>query len=147
MSLIEVMTAVALALTGVVGASGYRYFAAVNAQEAVGRRTAARLALTICESWRGLDDTAAYDPAASLSPQLTLASAATCAEPSGFTKLGGYKIILNDITYYVTCSWSEPYASLRALNVRVDWPLGVKGVRPYNEANRSYTMTTYKLVQ
>jgi hypothetical protein len=147
MSLIEVMIAVALALTGVVGASGYRYFAAVNAREAAGRRTAARLALTVCEGWRGSDGIAAYDPTAYLSPQLVLQDAFPHDISYGSKKLGFYKTILNDTIYYVTCWWSEPYPGLMALYVRVRWPLGKKGFFEYSETNRSFSLTTYKLVQ
>jgi Tfp pilus assembly protein PilE len=132
-TLVEVMLATLILSIAVIGASGYRYYAAMDARKAAMQGTAARIALLLCESWRGVNGSATYDPTAHLSDLAIVQSTESefsmshsitaCAATAGFTPLGVYTVPLNGVNYYVVMSWKDLSSGLRALNVVVAWPL------------------------
>jgi Tfp pilus assembly protein PilV len=52
-TLIEVMAAIVMVSVAVLGASGYRYYSALDAKRANMQSTAARIALLLCENRPG----------------------------------------------------------------------------------------------
>ena len=126
LSLVETMVAIVILSIAVIGASGYRYYAALDTRKADMRMTAARVALLLCESWRGLKGDETYDPTVHLGSELliTVADSNDFApdEPNDFTKLGSYAVLMNGVPCYTTMSWQDISAGLRALNVVIAWP-------------------------
>ena len=52
-TLIEVMAATVILTITVLGATGYRYYSALDARKAAKQSSGARIALLLCENWRG----------------------------------------------------------------------------------------------
>jgi type II secretory pathway pseudopilin PulG len=127
-SLVETMVAIVVLSIAVIGASGYRYYAAMDTRKADMRMTAARVALLLCESWRGLKGDETYDPTVHLGSELLITVAdpndndAVPDKPDDFTKLGSYGVLMNGVPCYTTMSWQDVSAGLRALNVVIAWP-------------------------
>jgi len=151
-SLVDTMVAVTILLIALLGTSTLRYTAALDARRADARTTAARIALLLCESWRGLDGDETYDPTAHLGSDLKVAQGAGPAYPEDFTLLGSYTVAFDDGTgvdnYMTTLSWKDVQPGLRALNVTVAWAsreqLGetwqqIGGLR----VDKSYGLTVY----
>ena len=131
-TLIEVMAAIVIVAIAVIGASGYRYYSTLDVRRADFQNAAARIALLLCENWRGrgYDGTTNYDPVAHLtspdltSPDLTVETSGTGPDyASGFTPLGRYEITMDGVHYWAALSWDDDAATvgLRALNVVVAW--------------------------
>ena len=149
-TLIEAVVASVVLVVAVIGASGYRYYAAVDVRKAGLQRTAAAIALTLCENWRGrgYDHIADFDPVVHLSPEMDItASDVGPGVATGWTKLGSYRIIVDNAYYWVTLAWKEisTPAGLRALNVVVGWkPAGSKAeITTYNADAKLFKLTTY----
>ena len=142
-TLIEVMLAILILSVAVFGASGYRYYATLDARKADMHSTAARIGLLLCESWRGVKGAETYDPTAYFASELTITPITVPYEfeYTGFTLLGGYAVVLNRANYYAILSWKDVDTGLRALNVVVAWApreqVGIGG------AYRSFELTTY----
>lgn len=132
-SLISAMVAVVILLIALVGTSSFRYYAALDGRRAGTQTTAARVALTLCESWRGLKGDQTYDPVTQLSSDLKItASSSGPDNPGDFTLLGKYKVMLDyieSVDYNVTLSWKDVQAGLRALNVIVTWASRDQSIR------------------
>jgi prepilin-type N-terminal cleavage/methylation domain-containing protein len=123
-TLVEVMAAIVIISIAVLGASGYRYYSALDARRAAVQSTAARIALLLSENWRGLgyDRTTNYDPASYLDSDMTIAvSSAGPDYPSGFTSLGRYEIVVNNARYWAALSYKDDAGDLRTLNTVVAW--------------------------
>ncbi|MHC4395170.1 MAG: type IV pilus modification PilV family protein [Planctomycetota bacterium] len=123
-SLVEVMIAILILSVAVIGASGYRYYAALDARKADMQMTASRVALMLCESWRGLNGDQNYDPTNYFGSELQLVAIEDhygTTSPGGFNMLGRYQATLNNLPCYITMSWADVASGLRALNVVVDW--------------------------
>lgn len=143
-------------LVAVVGASGYRYKAAIDAQKAARHTAAARVGLLLCESWRGTRGSLTYNPVTHLSPVLTITIPTEADNdysylahlsyiagiPQDFTKLGSYRVTLNDGKCYPILSYKDAGTGLRLLNVTVVWPL--QG-RTDNWYPSPYTCKVFKL--
>jgi len=153
LSLIEVMVSLLILSVAVIGAGGYRYYAALDARKAATEITAARMAMLLCESWRGINGAESYDPIAHLSSDLPITkstmfefnvnSAITGpAVGKGFTLLGVYEIVSGEVNYYAVLSWKNIAAGLRALNVVVAWPVG--GQRTTSTNDYSHNIDAYK---
>lgn len=152
-TLIETMVAAAILLIAVLGTSSARYTAAMESRQARAKMTAARIALVLCESWRGSYGSEDYDPLQLASDDLTIADAADGEGPSvpnGLTSLGTYSIQLNqdddsNVKYYATMSWTDVETGLRALNVVVGWIQRDTGDIEYSSANldKTFQLTTY----
>ena len=123
-TLAEVMVVILILVVTMLAGSGYRYYSAMDARTAALHRTAARLAMLLCENWRGIEGSEAYDPAAylgSASPITATGTPPGVAE-EGFNLLGTYKVVLNGDNYYAALSWKDLNTELRALNVIVTRP-------------------------
>ncbi|MHC4559194.1 MAG: type IV pilus modification PilV family protein [Planctomycetota bacterium] len=144
-SLIEAMNAILILSIAAIGASGYRYFATLDAQKAEMQITAARIGHLLSESWRALQGAETYDPAAHLDSGLTIAKSDGPDAPEGFTSLGSYTVVLNDAAYYMTLSWKDVSTDLRALNIVLIWMQTNQGQNEINEAGKSFELTTYVL--
>ncbi len=146
-SLVEVMLAILILLVAVLGASGYRYYAALDARTADLQTTAARTASLLCESWRGVSDPNTFDPTQlATDPNSALAIETGYdghdgpAVPADFTPLGIYRITIDGVNYYAALSWKDISQGLRALNVIVAWnPRGSQSELP----DKLFKLTTY----
>ena len=148
LTLIEVMAAIIILAIAVIGASGYRYYSALDAKRAEMQSAAARVALLLCENWRGLgyDRTATFDPVTHLSSQMQIATAsAGPSYPSGFTPLGRYQVVADNVRYLASLSWDDDASvpGLRALNVVVGWAQRQVASDGNDEMDKTYSLTTY----
>ncbi len=159
LTLVEVMAAMAVLAIAALGASAFRYHAALGARKADLQTTAARTALLLCESWRGVSNPSTFDPTqlATSGPNSALAIETITiyeghAVPADFTPLGTYGITINDVNYYAVLSWKDVSPGLRALNVIVAWDQ--RGSGPSSgggnvydwgsvDASKSFKLTTY----
>lgn len=62
MSLVGTMVAVTILLIALIGTSSFRYSAALDGRKAKAQTAAARIALMLCESWRGINGNVTFDP-------------------------------------------------------------------------------------
>jgi hypothetical protein len=143
MSLMQIMLATAILAIAVVGASGYRYYAALDARRASARVTAARIALMLCETWRGQDGSDSFAPASCFSSSELISDAAGPSAPVDYTALGSCSVSLNGFTYYVTCSWRDVNSDLRAMNVLIWWPSAGAAASSVAACDQSFSLTTY----
>ena len=146
-SLVDTMVAVTILLIAIIGTSTFRYAAALDGRRADANTTAARIALTLCESWRGIKGDQAYDPTALLDTGLQVAAGEGPVKPEDFTLLGSYTLQFNDDAgvnnYMATLSWKDIQPGLRVLNVVVAWAqrdLGVSGIKG---VDKSFGLTVY----
>ena len=144
-SLVSVMIAIAILLAALIGTSNFRYYSALDAKKAAAKITASRIGLMLCENWRGLGGIETYDPAAYLGSDLTITASSGPAEPTDFTLLGSYTVTVNGANFYITLSWKDVSAGLRALNVIVAWAQREQGTSSLNDADKSFKLTTYAL--
>lgn len=157
-TLIEVIVATVVLSVAVLGASGYRYYAMLDARKASMQRTAAAIALSLCENWRGrgIDHTIDYDPLTYLSGEgipeefKITASGVGPDVPAGFTQLltpgGRCQIIVEGVYYWATLCWKDlTPAGLRALNVVIAWqPAGTAAeITTYSADAKTFKLTTY----
>ena len=151
-SLIGTMVAVAILLIALIGTSTFRYAAAMDGRRADAHTTASRIALTLCESWRGVRGDQTYDPAIHLDTGLKVAAGEGPDKPEDFTLLGSYTLQFNDgagvNNYMATLSWKDVQPGLRALNVIVAWASREQAVdskeqNPVDAADKSFGLTVY----
>ena len=142
-TLVEVMIATVIFVIAILGTSAYRYSAALSARRADLQTAAARTGLLLCEGWRGMAGSAAYDPESYFHSELDVETSTGPTAPSGFTALGSYKIVLEGTDYYATLSWSDISPGLRALNVVVSWDQMGRGTDSFQNTNKSFKLTTY----
>lgn len=142
-SLVEVMVAILILSVAVIGASAYRYYAALDARKASVRITAARMGVMLCESWRGVSGVETFAPTAYFGTDIAITDGEGPAVPEGFTALGSYEIVSNGVNYYATLSWQDVGTGLRALNVAVAWPLRDQGASSLANTDRVFELTTY----
>ena len=166
LTLVEVMVAVAILAIAALGASAFRYHAALAARTADLQTTAARTALLLCESWRGASDPNAFDPtqlatgssdSALAIETITIYKGVTMlayegvtmpayegvAVPADFTPLGIYGITIDGVNYHAALSWKDISPGLRALNVIVAWNQRGSSSDIYELLNKSFKLTTY----
>lgn len=144
-SLVEAMVAITVLSIAVFGGSAYRYYSTLDARRADRQMAAARVALMLCESWKGLQGNQTYDPTAHLGSDLTISTGSGPEAPEGFTALGSYEVVSNDVTSYVTLSWKDVADGFRALNVVVDWAQRDLGEASLDDADKTFKLTTYTL--
>ncbi len=142
-SLISIMFAIAILLAALIGTSNFRYYSALDAKKATAKITASRIGLMLCENWRGLGGIETYDPVAYLGSDLTITTSSGPAEPSDFTLLGNYTVTANDANFYITLSWKDVSAGLRALNIIVSWAQRKQGQSTISDIDKSFKLTTY----
>ncbi len=157
-TIIEVMGAILILLIAFIGASGYRYYAALDAQKATMQATAARIGLLLSENWRGVEGIETYDPAAYFGSELVITEDTVFEFSSdhaitgpivteSFTPLGTYKVVIDDATYYAILSWKDVSTELRALNVVIAWELRGREVTSDTDVSglKLFKLTTYTL--
>jgi len=157
-TLIEVIVATVVLAVAVLGASGYRSYAMLDARKASMQRTAAAIALSLCENWRGrgLAHTENYDPADPNykypEPLDIRVWGSGPAVPAGFTQLptpgGRCQIIVEGVYYWATLCWKDlppPPADLRALNVVIAWHQAgtASKLKTYSTDAKTFKLTTY----
>ena len=155
-TLIEVMAAIVIVAIAVIGASGYRYYSTLDARRADFQNAAARIALLLCENWRGrgYDGATTYNPVAHFEDlaKLTVTDSGGVGPDyaSGFTPLGRYEITMDGVHYWAALSWEDDAATvgLRALNVVVAWAQRQTGSDEAEAVaaaggDRTFRLTTY----
>ena len=144
MTLIEIMVASVVLLIAVLGTSSIRYHTVLNARKAEAQISAARVGSLLCESWRGFLGNAAYDPVASLNPDVDIVvSVEGPAVGTGYTGLGSYKVIIDEMNFYSTLSWQDVSAGLRLLNVSVSWDQRGYDTAAFADADKTIALSTY----
>jgi hypothetical protein len=147
-TLISTLISIAIILTALIGTISFRYYATLDARKAAAQATASRIALMLCENWRGINGDTGYDPVAYLGSDIKLTLSEGISEPDDFTLLGSYKIIPDEnqddaegADYFVTLSWKDVQPGLRALNVVVSW--AQRGQMGLENTDKSFRLTTY----
>jgi hypothetical protein len=147
MTLLGTMVAVTILLIALIGTSTFRYAAALDGRRADAYTTAARIALTLCESWRGVRGAPTYNPVAYSDSGLKVAVGEGPVKPEDFTLLGSYTIKFNDDAgvnnYMATLSWKDIQPGLRAMNVVVAWAQRDSGVSGIKGVDKSFGLTVY----
>lgn len=144
LSLIEIMFATAIISVAVIGSISYRYYTALDGRRANNQATASRVALLLCESWKGTNGSQTYDPSEHLSSgELTIVDSDGPQAPEDFTELGSYMLGVNSITCYATLSFKDIDTGLRALNVIVAWQQRDKAGNGLDDMDKLFELTTY----
>jgi hypothetical protein len=148
LSLVEMVTAVAVLEIAIAGMCAYRYYSALNSKKADALDNAARTDLLLCESWRGQQGDQAYDPVVQLSNNLSIeTSEFGPAIHENFNLLGKYHIIINNTDLYAALAWKQRDAELRILNIIIIWnqynylPDNIGNIEPIFE------ITTYAITE
>lgn len=146
-SMVGTMVAVAILLIALIGTSTFRYAAALDGRRSDAHTTAARVALTLGESWRGVKGDLTYDPIAHLGNDLTITTTKK-AFPirADFTLLGNYVVVLDSddpdsVNYSATLSWKDIQPGLRALGIVIRW--SNREVEEVAIENKSFGLTVY----
>ncbi len=152
-TLISTLIAVVILLIALIGTSTFRYTAALDGRRADAQTTAARVALLLSESWRGLGGDASLDPLQLAAGDFTVSKSTWDGHvtPDGFTLLGNYEIVMDSgdpdgLAYYATLSWNDVQPGLRALNVNVAWAQRSETAEGAKNVDKSYALTTYTQV-
>jgi len=143
MTIMEAMISLVILVIAIIGASGYRYQAALGARQADLYSTGVRMTLLLCEAWSGVGGAASFDPISIFSPDLDITASAGIGAPTGFTELGSYQMIVEGVTYYATMSWKDMGAGITSLHVVVSWNPRSGGTSTIGNAIKSYRLTTY----
>jgi hypothetical protein len=144
-SLIETMQAIAILSITLIGVSGYRYCSSLDARKADAYIASARVGYLLSESWRGMQGSETYNPVARLGAGLAITTSEGPDAPGGYTVLGSYEIVLNDITFYATLSWKDFNSNLRALNTVLVWAQRTHEQHSIDDSDKSFELTTYVL--
>ena len=149
-TLVGALVAVVVLLIALIGTSTFRYAAALDGRRADAQITAARAALLLCESWRGLKGDETHDPIqlAGGDFEVKKSSWGGHVTPDGYTLLGNYEIVMDStdadsFNYYATLSWKDVKAGLRALNVNVAWAQRSESEEGAKNVDKSYVLTVY----
>jgi hypothetical protein len=148
LTFIEMTIATVVLVIAVLGTSAFRYSTALSARKADLQATAARTALLLCESWRGVSDPCTFDPtqlaSGTVSSVLSIEDDYVSIEvPEGFTVLGTYTLTSNGDNYYAMLSWKDMYPGLRALNVVVAWDQRGSRSDYHLYPDKSFRLTTF----
>ena len=147
-SLVDTMVAVVILLIAVIGTSIFRYNAVLDGRRFNSHTSAARVALVLCESWRGVNGDTTFDPIQLSTSDLKISQStkSVSAVPSDFKLLGRYAITMNDVhgvEYHTTLSWKDIKTGLRALNVVVSWAQRSPDQDGEVNVDKSYRLTVY----
>ena len=143
-TILEVMISAAIVLLVVLGTAGVRYHTVINARKAEMQLRAARLGSTLCESWRGVDGSTAFNPVTATAPvaKLTTVTQGPAAD-AAYTVLGHYYHLDDDVNYYLTLAWQDVSSGLRLLNVQIAWDQRDEGKATFSDVNKTLSLTTY----
>ncbi|UCE50610.1 MAG: hypothetical protein JSW47_10685 [Phycisphaerales bacterium] len=149
-TLVGALVAVVVLLIALIGTSTFRYASALDGRRAEAQITAARVALVLCENWRGFSGDPAHDPTqlAAADVEITPSSWGGHITPDGFTSLGNYEIVPesedpDSFKYFATLSWKDVQPGLRALNVNVAWAQRSEIEGGAANVDKSYALTIY----
>ena len=149
-TLVGAMVAVVVLLIALIGTSTFRYCAALDGRRADAQTTASRVALLLCESWRGLNGDANFDPIQLATGDLSFSQSSWNGHvtPDGFTLLGNYETVMESgdpdgLAYYATLSWNDEQPGLRALNINVAWAQRSETTEGAKNVDKSYALTVY----
>jgi len=149
-TLVGALVAVVVLLIALIGTSTFRYAAALDSRRANAQITAARAALLLCESWRGLKGDETHDPIQLAGGDFEVKASTWSGHvtPDGYTLLGNYEIVMDStdadsFNYYATLSWEDVKAGLRALNVNVAWAQRSESEEGAKNVDKSYVLTVY----
>lgn len=143
-TIIEVAVAIVIMLVGFIGATSYRYYAALDEQKAMAWRNAARIGLLFSESWKSLKGYRLYEPEEHLEPQLGIDAVPDGgAAPEGYTHNGTYLVKADNRDFYITLSWRDIDAEMQILNVEVNWTPRPAPDNGIEDAYKSYTLTSF----
>ncbi len=122
-TIVEIMVAIVIILVAVIGASGFRYYSALDARKADVKITAGRVGSLLLEGWIGTGGQLTYDPVAEYGTDMNISVSATGpAVPTGFTLLDTYQIVANRANYYATLSYRDSTPTQAGeLNIFVAW--------------------------
>jgi hypothetical protein len=121
-SLVEIVTAMVVLMIGILGASSFRYHAAISERLTRAKVSATRIGMTVLETWHGMDGDETFDPAAVLPAELGAETVFTGpAAPAGFTPISICHLTLDETHYYVTLSYKDGVNDLRTMSVVVGW--------------------------
>jgi Tfp pilus assembly protein PilV len=137
-SLLDVIIASVVLIIAILGTTSYRYHSALDERKAAMQTAAARVALLLCESWRGVHGDTTCNPTAWNLYGVSISAGSGPAVPSGFTSLNSYAITTNNFNYTATLSWQNISTGLRVLNITIVWPTSGTGT-----PNNSYILTSY----
>jgi len=107
-TLIEVATSILLVTTIVLAAMCVRYLVVKQARRGDAYNTAGKLGQMLLEGWRSAGTPNTYNPITRFAGQTAIViTTATMAPPapSGFTTLGRYQVVLDNVNYYVTLAY------------------------------------------
>jgi type II secretory pathway pseudopilin PulG len=136
-TLIDVLFSVVILIVAICGAIQFRYHAAIQVRKANMLTGASELALTLIETWRGVDGADTFDSITHYNPGLAITSATGPAKPADYNLLGSYAIQWSDYDYTATLSSRDIGGGLKSINVVVAWPLG------NSNTNKEYRITSY----
>lgn len=149
-SMVGTLVAVVILLIALIGTSTFRYTAAMDGRRADSNTTAARIALLLCESWRGVNGDQTHDPTQFADSEMAVSKSSWSghAKLDDFTLLGKYVITLGaddppHVNYYATLSWKDVQPGLRALNVSVAWAQRGAGANGGENVDKLYGLTVY----
>jgi len=144
-TLVEVMLASVVIVVGFIGATSYRYYAALDERKATMWRTAARVGLLFADSWRGLNGLENYEPVVYLDTvEFDVEKIADGPIPDGYSAVNGtYAVTTDEEKYYVTLAYGQSEAELRALNIEVAWTPRLAGETDFANAEKSFKLTMY----
>ena len=132
-----------MALT-LIGASGFRYYAALDTRRADVKITAARLASMFLNNWNSIGSDSTQ-----LGQGLEIyENAPGAAVPDGFTELDAssnpnFRIVVNNVNYYATLSYKDQANQPRTLNVCIAW-MDDYQLWDESETSQSINFTAYK---
>lgn len=143
-TLVEVLTALVIALVIAIGAMSYQYACAQHARKTDVRVTASRIGLLFLESWAssgGIDDVGIYDPVLRLDlgtyPLHNYQDLGTAglpgAPPTNGVPFRLYRVFTNGTYFWIELAYLQENPQgqvypLRELGVRVAWSLDYQSV-------------------
>jgi prepilin-type N-terminal cleavage/methylation domain-containing protein len=105
-TLAEVTISIAVVTSIILASLGARYLTVQQAKRADAHNGAGKLALLLLEGWRGSATLSGYEPVSRFTGQMTISTSATGpATPTGFTTLGSYRVVLDNMNFYATLAY------------------------------------------
>jgi len=162
-SLIEIMVTTLILAVVVIGTSGYRYYASLDARRADVQITAVGVASLLLNSWKAQGGCLGYpvndpnDPqgvnpvykqVVEIAPGLNAyTNAPGLLVPEGFAGVGSsnngsFRIVINGVNYFTTLSYKDQAGEPRLLNVQVAW-VNDFGTWDWSKSYQTVALTTY----
>jgi len=107
-TLAETTISIAVVTSIILASLTARYLTIQQAKRGDAYNNAGKLGLLLLEGWRGSTTLVGYDPVTRFTGQMTISTSGTGpAEPSGFTKLGSYRVVLDNMNLYATLAYMD----------------------------------------